>query len=78
MADEKRAEVLEAVRSLTPKDREILMLSGWDDLSGPEIAKVLGISVSAAQQRLHRAKKRLANEMSPVLPTADDESEAAS
>ncbi len=57
--------VLAAVRRLGRRDREVLMLAGWEELSGPEIAQVLGITVAAAEQRLHRAKKRLAR----MLPT---------
>ena len=53
--------VVAAMAELKPGDQEILMLAAWEELSGPEIAAVLGISTSAAEQRLHRAKKRLAN-----------------
>jgi RNA polymerase sigma-70 factor, ECF subfamily len=41
-------------------DREVLMLAVWEELTAPEIATVLDISVSAAEQRLHRAKQRFA------------------
>ena len=37
------------------------MLSAWEELTGPEIAQALGLSVAAAEQRLHRAKRRFAN-----------------
>jgi RNA polymerase sigma factor (sigma-70 family) len=53
------AEIVEAFLRLRPTDQEILRLSAWEELSGPEIAEALGITLSAAQQRLHRAKKRL-------------------
>lgn len=55
--------VIDAVQRLSERDREVLILSAWDDLSGPEIAEVLGISVAGAQQRLHRAKRRLARRL---------------
>lgn len=55
--------VRKALGRLRRTDREILMLSAWDGLSGPEIADVLGITPNAVQQRMHRAKKRLAREM---------------
>lgn len=61
--------LLRAVDRMPERDREILMLSAWDDLSGPEIAGVLGISVSSAQQRLHRAKKRLAKTLNRTQPS---------
>jgi RNA polymerase sigma-70 factor (ECF subfamily) len=55
--------VLAALKELRESDQEILRLSAWEELSGPEMATALGISVSAAQQRLHRAKKRLARRL---------------
>lgn len=58
-------EVLAALNDLRQTDQEILRLSAWEELSGPEIAVVLGISTSAVQQRLHRAKKRLARRLRP-------------
>lgn len=53
-------EVLAALRGLRGNDQEVLMLSAWEELSAPEIAITLEISTSAAEQRLHRAKRRLA------------------
>jgi len=56
-------EVIKILRQLKPSDQETLRLAAWEELSGPEMAVALGISVSAAQQRLHRAKKRLAKRL---------------
>lgn len=53
-------QVLAALDSLRRIDREILRLSAWEELPHPEIALALGISVEAVRQRLHQAKKRLA------------------
>lgn len=52
-------EVLDAVAKLGLRDREILLLSVWEDLSPKEIASVLGISRAAVDQRYARAKRRL-------------------
>jgi RNA polymerase sigma-70 factor (ECF subfamily) len=49
-----------AMDTLSPSDREILLLTAWEDLDAPQIAAVLGCSVGAAYTRLHRAKRRLA------------------
>ncbi len=57
--------VLAALGSLRPGDREVLRLSVWEDLSAPEIASVVGCSVPAAEQRLHRARQRLARALGP-------------
>ena len=54
--------VIEAARRLRPKDQEILQLAGWEQLPHAGIAKILGISVAAVDQRFHRAKRRLARE----------------
>lgn len=56
--------VNEALRQLREGDREILIMSAWDDLSANEIAVILDISANAVHQRLHRAKKRLADAIS--------------
>lgn len=49
-----------AFAALAPADREVLALTCWEGLTGPQIAKVLGCSATAARLRLHRARKRLA------------------
>ena len=64
--DEDR-KVLDAMTTLGPADQEVLRLSAWEELSAPQIAEVVGCSVSAAEQRLHRAKIRLAKVLSPSL-----------
>ncbi|MEU8149438.1 RNA polymerase sigma factor [Nonomuraea sp. NPDC048901] len=53
----------QAFRRLSPDDRELLALVGWEGLSSAEIAKVLGCSRGAARLRLHRARQRLAKEL---------------
>jgi RNA polymerase sigma factor (sigma-70 family) len=55
-------EVLElrrAIELLRPKDREALQLAYWDDLSGDDLAAVLGLRPSAARVRLLRARAAL-------------------
>ena len=60
-------QVVQAVKRLKPEDQEVLMLAGWEGLSAREIGIVLDVSATAAQQRLHRAKKRLAKALEPVI-----------
>jgi RNA polymerase sigma factor (sigma-70 family) len=57
--------VLNAIAKLKPTDQEVHRLSAWEELTAPQIAEVVGCSTSAAEQRLHRAKKRLAKTLSP-------------
>ncbi len=54
--------VLAAARRLRPADQEILRLAAWEELPHDQISRLLGCSVAAVDQRLHRAKKRLAKE----------------
>ncbi|GAA4190408.1 RNA polymerase sigma factor [Microbispora amethystogenes] len=49
---------------LGPDDGEVLALASWEGLASAEIATVLGCSRGAARLRLHRARKRLAAELS--------------
>jgi RNA polymerase sigma-70 factor (ECF subfamily) len=51
--------IIEALESLRPKDREILMLTAWEGLSPSEAAVVLGTSANACRIRLHRARRSL-------------------
>lgn len=53
--------VLEAASRLSNRDQEILRLAGWEGLSHGQIAEMFGCSVAAVDQRLHRAKRRLAD-----------------
>lgn len=56
--------VLAALDLLSPRDQEVLRLVTWEGLTARDCAEVMGCSVAAAEQRLHRAKKRLARRLS--------------
>ena len=43
-----------------PKEREVLMLSAFEELSSVEIASVLGITESSVRSRLFRARNLMA------------------
>jgi RNA polymerase sigma-70 factor, ECF subfamily len=51
--------LLEALAGLPEKEREVLMLTAWEELPGSEAARVLGCSATAYRIRLHRARKHL-------------------
>jgi len=59
--------VLEAASRLSDRDREVLSLAAWEGLPHREIAEVMDCSVDAVDQRLHRAKQRLAKHYSAVM-----------
>lgn len=49
----------EAWRTLSARDREVLLLAAWEGLGEAQIASVLDISVGAASAALSRARRRL-------------------
>jgi RNA polymerase sigma factor (sigma-70 family) len=55
--------VLAALARLAPNEQEILRLALWEDLLHREIGAVLGCSENAAGIRLHRARRRLTEEL---------------
>lgn len=73
-----RARIATALRALPEQDRELLTLAAWEDLDYGQIAVVLGCSRNAVRIRLHRARQRLARELTdqperfpaPPVPSA--------
>lgn len=63
LADERRAMVRRALARLPRRDAEILLLKYTEDWSYHQLAAHLGISHSAVETRLHRARQRLRNEL---------------
>jgi RNA polymerase sigma-70 factor (ECF subfamily) len=63
LAEERRAEVREAMSSLSKRDAEILMLKYTEDWSYKALAEHLGISESAVETRLHRSRQRLRDKL---------------
>ena len=54
-----------AMEQLRPADREALQLVAWDGLSNAEAAQVLGCTPNAVALRVHKAKARLRDILSP-------------
>lgn len=52
-----------ALARLPPRDREVLLLVGGEELSPSEAAAVLGVAPEAVRKRLQRARERLGREM---------------
>lgn len=71
-----RDRVAVAVDGLAPKLRAVVVLRDVYDLPHEAIAAELGISESAAKVRLHRARRKLKEQVFPARPGAgDDEDE---
>jgi RNA polymerase sigma-70 factor (ECF subfamily) len=69
LRDERRAVVREALGRLPRRDAEILLLKYTEDWSYRQLAARLGLSESAIEARLHRARRRLREALScsPVI-----------
>ena len=52
-------ELFEALKTLSDRDREVIALRFGGDLTGPEIAAMLGLSLANVQQILSRSLRRL-------------------
>lgn len=61
-----------ALMQLGPRDREVLLLSEWEDLAPAQIAEVLGCLTVTARGRLHRARRRFRTAFE-ALRAGDDE-----
>ena len=62
--------LLGVVQSLPDKYAEVLRLWAWEWLTTPQIAEVVGCSVSAAEKRLTRALKRMRMSLADEYPHA--------
>jgi RNA polymerase sigma-70 factor, ECF subfamily len=67
-----RSEIAEtvgnAVRSLPPLQREVLILAEYEDLSLEEIARAVDSEIGTVKSRLHRARENLRRILSPLSP----------
>jgi RNA polymerase sigma-70 factor, ECF subfamily len=60
--------LLAALAGLPEREREVLMLSAWEELSSSDAARVLGCSATAYRIRLHRARRRLRERLAEPEP----------
>ena len=54
------AAIARALAALSPSDRELLLLTGWEELTPAQIAKLLNRPAPLISRRLHRARRRFA------------------
>lgn len=55
--------IRESIDHLAPQEREVLLLTYWDNLTAVEVSKLLNTSATAVRMRLHRARKELSRIM---------------
>lgn len=71
--DGTRAAIAAALERVRDKDREILLLTYWEELTLAEIAQVLSCKEPTARVRLHRARKSFEKALPQRLrPTGRD------
>ncbi|MGD0412930.1 MAG: sigma-70 family RNA polymerase sigma factor [Verrucomicrobiota bacterium] len=74
---ELEAKIQQALDQLPEKQRLAVLLCRQDDLSYEEIARVLGLSLSATKSLIHRARETLKLKLKPYLQTGAWEEEPA-
>jgi RNA polymerase sigma-70 factor (ECF subfamily) len=65
--------VHEALAHLSARDREVLLLAEWEDLSPRQIAAVLGCLTVTARGKLHRARRRFRTVYEQLIAADDGE-----
>jgi RNA polymerase sigma-70 factor (ECF subfamily) len=69
LADEQKALVRQALGMLPPRDAEIMLLKYTEDWSYQQLAEHLGLSVSAVEARLHRARQKMRQALCRLDPS---------
>ena len=61
-----------AVHALPALQREVLILSEYEELSLEEIARVVDSQIGTVKSRLHRARENLRRMLAPLKPSSED------
>jgi RNA polymerase sigma-70 factor (ECF subfamily) len=69
IADEQKTMVRQSLAMLPPRDAEIMLLKYSEDWSYQELAEHLGLSVSAVEARLHRARQKMRQALCRLDPS---------
>jgi RNA polymerase sigma factor (sigma-70 family) len=69
VANEQRVMVRAALKKLPPRDAEIMLLKYSEDWSYQQLAEHLGLSVSAVEARLHRARQKMRKALCRLDPS---------
>jgi RNA polymerase sigma-70 factor (ECF subfamily) len=71
LREELYAKIEEAVAALPEAQRTAILLCKYEDVSYEEIARVLGVSVSATKSLIHRGRETLKARLKPYLQTGE-------
>jgi RNA polymerase sigma factor (sigma-70 family) len=69
LADERKTLVRQALETLNARDAEIMLLKYSEDWSYQQLAEHLGLSVSAVEARLHRARQKMRQALCRLDPS---------
>lgn len=69
LADERKMLVRQALQTLNARDAEIMLLKYSEDWSYQQLAEHLGLSVSAVEARLHRARQKMRQALCRLDPS---------
>jgi RNA polymerase sigma-70 factor, ECF subfamily len=63
-----RSTSTDALATLAPDERDVLLLIAWEDLSYDEVATALAIPIGTVRSRLSRARRRIREALNDVTP----------
>jgi len=69
-----RRQLAAALAGLQRRDRDVLLLTAWAELSYAEIAAVLAIPVGTVRSRLNRARRVTRDALGPIRITPEEQS----
>lgn len=72
-AQSARAPLASALAEIADRDRDVLLLVAWADLSLQAAGEALGVPAGTARSRLHRARKQLRAALGDTDPTSPGE-----
>ncbi|MEV0145106.1 MULTISPECIES: RNA polymerase sigma factor [unclassified Nonomuraea] len=68
-----RPDLVRALAALPAKDRDVLLLIAWGDLSYEETAQALGIPIGTVRSRLNRGRRKVRAALGDTNPLLDEE-----
>ena len=71
LAKETRQVIADAIETLPPAQREVLVLRDIEELGAPEVCNVLGLTDTNQRVLLHRARSRVRSAMERYLAAAE-------
>ncbi|WP_327586330.1 RNA polymerase sigma factor [Nonomuraea sp. NBC_00507] len=67
-----RAELAGALAALPVKDRDVLLLIAWGDLTYEEVAQALGIPIGTVRSRLNRGRRKVRAALGDANPMEEE------